>query len=165
MTLLATGGLICEDDSGSRRALSAVLARKGFDTVGTVESAEDLLARAGRPDVRVILLDLALAGMAGLGILASLRAVAPGAAIVLVSPFVDLRGAAVEAGAYELVDPHDLRELERCLDRLVVEGAGDGDQRPEESDSAEPPIGAVAAPLLPRRGRRRTKAFPASPSS
>ncbi len=126
MTLLATGGLICDDDFGSRRALSAVLKRKGFDTVATVQSAEDLLAHAGHPGVRVILLDLALAGMAGLRIIASLRAVAPSAVIVLLSPFAGLRRAAVDAGAYELVDPHDLRELERCLDRLVAEVVVDG---------------------------------------
>ena len=165
VTLVATGGLICDDDSGSRRALSAVLTRKGFDTLATVESAEDLLASAGRPDVRVILLDLALAGMAGLGIIACLRAVAPRAAIVLLSPFVGLRAAAVEAGAHELVDPQDLRQLERCLDGLVGEVADGGGQGLEESGSAKSSIAPLPAPGRGPRGSRRTKALPASPSS
>ena len=127
MAIVATGGLICDDDQESGRALSAILARKGFTPIATVERADDLLAGAGRPAVRVILLDLALAGVSGLGIVPALRAVNPRSAIVLLSPFAGLRPAAVDAGAYDLVDPRDLRDLERCLDRLAAEEENTGD--------------------------------------
>lgn len=141
-----------------------MLARKGFTHIEAVTSVEQLVRIARRPDVGVILLDLALAGMAGLGIVATLRAVAPGSAIVLLCPFSGLRAAAVEAGVYDFVDPHDLRDLDRCLDRLVAESESNG-QRPGDNGSREPSTGAVPGPGPVSTGRRRTKAFRASPSS
>ncbi len=141
-----------------------MLTRKGFAPLVTVESAEELLAGAGRPGVRVILLDLALAGLAGLGIIPPLLAVAPNAAIVVLSPFAGLRAAALQGGAYDLVDPQDLRDLDRCLDRLVAEAANADDQRPEMSGSPEPPVATLSAPGPQLSGSRRTKAFPASPA-
>lgn len=88
-----------------------------------MDSAEDLLGVAGGVQTRVVLLDLALAGVAGLRIIPALRAVAPDCDIVLLSSFGSLRTAAIQAGAYDLVDPCDLRQLEHCLDRLRVERA------------------------------------------
>lgn len=110
----------------SRRALTAILTRRGFTIVATLESAEALLRAAGGTQANVILLDLSLAGVAGVRIVPALLTVAPGCAVILLSPFGGLRGAAVEAGAYDLVDPSDLRDLERCLDRLSTETRVDG---------------------------------------
>ncbi len=142
-----------------------MLTRKGFGPLAAVESAEELLAGAGRPGVRVIVLDLALAGMAGLGIISPLLAVAPNAAIVVLSPFAGLRTAAVQGGAYDLLDPQDLRDLDRCLDRLVADVADGDGQGPEISGSPEPPVATLSAAGPKLRGSRRTKAFPASPRS
>ena len=121
MTPVTGGGLICEDDVGCSRALRAMLRRKGFGIVATVSSADELLAAAAHAEARVILLDLALAGLAGLRIITPLRNLVPGAAVVVLSPFVNLRSAAMEAGAYDLVDLRDPRELERCLERVMAE--------------------------------------------
>jgi ActR/RegA family two-component response regulator len=118
VTLVTAGGLICEDDSGSRRALSAILVRRGFSVLATVDSAEELLRAASGVRADVILLELDLAGVAGLGIIPALRAAAPRSAIVLLSPFDGLRAAAIEAGAFDFVDPSDLRDLDRCLEGL-----------------------------------------------
>ena len=120
MTPVTGGGLICEDDVGCSRALGAMLTRKGFGIVATVSSVDELLTTAAHADVRVILIDLALAGLAGLGIIPPLRNLVPGAAVVVLSPFVDLRSAAIEAGAYDLVDLRDPREVERCLERVMA---------------------------------------------
>lgn len=134
MTVFHAGGVICEDDVAACRALDAILTRRGYTVLATVSSAEELLRAVAGLQAQVILIELALAGLAGLRILPALAAVAPGCAVVVLSPFVDLRPSAIEAGAYDLVDTRDLRDLDRCLDRLVAEtaasvsspGAGNG---------------------------------------
>ena len=125
VALVAAGALICEGDLACRRAIRAILTRRGFTVMTTVDTAEELLRAAAGQQTSVILMELALAGRAGLRIIPALGAVAPGCAVVLLSPFSDLRRAAIEAGAYDLVDPRDLRDLERCLDRLASETGAD----------------------------------------
>ena len=114
-------GLVYDDDPDTRRAVVAILARCGFQVAGYVASPADaLVAATANPDV--IVLDLALSGSRGLGILAALRAVAPGCALVVLSPFGALRQAALEAGACDFIDKRDMRQLEGCL-RAVAEQA------------------------------------------
>ncbi len=140
--------MICEDDPACRRALVAILNRWGFSGPTTVDSADELLRVAPGQEVGVILIQLALAGLAGLRIIPALAAAAPGSAVVVLSSFSDLRHAAIEAGAYDLVDPRDLRDLERCLDRLTSEAGerlpspapGNGAAQPPRRDGARAPV-------------------------
>lgn len=110
--------LVCGDGAASGGALQTIVDRSGFRVLASVDSAERLLwmAATSRPDV--IVLHLGVVGFCGLRIVGILKAVDPDCAVVLVSPFVTLRGPAMEAGAYDLVDADDLRDLQRCLARL-----------------------------------------------
>jgi ActR/RegA family two-component response regulator len=89
--------------------------RRGVEVVGVLESAGDLIsmASATRPDHIVV--DLALSGELGLGIVGALRDAAPKCAVVVLCPFDSLRQPALRAGASELFDFTDLRKLDRCL--------------------------------------------------
>lgn len=93
----------------------------GVDVVDIAGEVRDVVERVRplRPDL--IVLELALAGASGLGIVPALIATVPGTAVVLLSAFGSLREDALRAGAYDLVDCDDLRELRRCVRRLVTE--------------------------------------------
>ncbi len=117
--------MICESDSASRRALTAILTGRGFRILATVDCADTLLHTAMGVQANIILLELSLAGVAGLRIVPALLTAAPGCAVVVLSSFDGLRAAALDAGAYDLIDPSDLRDLENCLDRLLTETRAD----------------------------------------
>ena len=143
-------GLVYDDDPDTRRAVAAILARCGFDLAGHVASPADALVAAGSlPDV--IVLDLALSGARGLGILAALHAVAPACTLVVLSPFDRLKEAALDAGACDFIDKRDMRQLERCL-RRVAEQAAPGP--PADAPTAQP------STVPARSGSRSTNAFP-----
>ena len=98
--------------------MEAILDRCGFDAVRDTSSVGEALdlAREAAPDVVVV--DLLSAGVLGLGLVRSLRCVAPECRVIVLSAFDTLRPAALEAGALELVASSDLRLLEACLRRL-----------------------------------------------
>ncbi len=114
-------GLIYSDDAGTRRAVTVLMDRRGFDVVGEVVSASDAIEATERTRPHAIVLDLALAGVLGLGILGRLMAAAPGCSILVLSSFDELRPAVLDAGASHVVSECDLRELEGCLERVAHE--------------------------------------------
>lgn len=117
------------DDEETARAVEAILDRCGFDLVTGTSSLCEVLdqVQLAAPDVAVV--DLLSAGLLGLGLVRSLRRVAPECRVIVLSTFDTLRPAALEAGALELVPSTDLRLLEACLRRLSgvagVQVAGD----------------------------------------
>ncbi len=119
-------GLIWEDDAGAQRAVESVMERCGFQVVAVVASAPLAMRVAQRRRPHVIVLDLALTGELGLKVVPQLTTAAPGVAVVVLSSFNTLEGAALEAGACELLDKSDMRQLERCLQwvahRSLTEG-------------------------------------------
>ncbi len=98
-----------------------IVERSGVEVVEVGGWVGDVVehVRPLRPDL--IVLELALAATSGLGIVPALLAAVPGTAVVLLSPFNGLREDARQAGAYDLVDDHDLEQLRRCVRRLVAE--------------------------------------------
>lgn len=151
--------LVYEDDAATRRAVGVIADRCGFDVVGEVESAADavLAAELSRPDAIVV--DLALTGVLGLGILRTLQVAAPECAIVVLSSFETMRRPALQAGAYEFVGNSDLRRLERCLRRVAREAA----LRVEAGGNGTGPdahgVPAATSPSLPLlAGSRSTNA-------
>lgn len=114
--------VICEDDPGLATALSATVTHLyGVRVAASVSSASDATAATAlcRPDLVVI--DLAIAGEQGLGVIGVLHDAAPGCAVVVVVPpaFVGLQSDAVASGAMTLVESTDLRSLQCCIEHLT----------------------------------------------
>ena len=98
---MATRVLIVDDHPLTRSALSALLGQNGFDVAGEASDGEEAIdvARSLQPDL--ILLDLAMPGLDGLGALPRLREVAPECEVVMLTASVaeeNLLGA-IRAGA------------------------------------------------------------------
>lgn len=113
--------VVCEDDTVMEAALIDTLnGLYAFDVVAAVTSGDEAVAAVARTQPNVVVLDLALAGEAGLRIVPALREAAPACAVVVLvpSPFGRLRASAEEAGAMALVELEDLRPLRRCLEQV-----------------------------------------------
>lgn len=123
--MTAPGGLvavICEDDPGLVTALATTVTHLyGVRLAASVTSAPEATAATAlcRPDLVVI--DLALAGEHGLGVIGVLHDASPGCAVVVVVPpaFVGLQADAVASGAMTLVESSDLRPLQCCIEHLT----------------------------------------------
>jgi hypothetical protein len=116
--------------------------RCGFAVLYNGEPARDIPTAVGRLRPDLLVLELALAGARGLGIVPAVLDAAPGCRVVLVSTFDKLRAPALEAGAYDLVGRDDFRDLEQCLRRLQAEAGrhcGPGSGEAEGTAAAMPP--------------------------
>jgi DNA-binding NarL/FixJ family response regulator len=98
---MATRVLIVDDHPLTRDALAALLGQHDFSVVGEAADGEEAveLARSLQPDL--ILLDLSMPGIGGLGALPLLREAAPGCEVVMVTASVAEENllAAIRAGA------------------------------------------------------------------
>ena len=113
--------IVYDGEASSCRAVSAVAEAAGAAVVAVSKATPDLAqVRAVRPDV--VVLELALAGARGLGIVPALLGALPQCAIILLSPFDTLRESALDAGAYDLVGKDDLHDLGLCFRRLATRG-------------------------------------------
>ncbi|HEX6491034.1 MAG TPA: response regulator transcription factor [Gaiellaceae bacterium] len=98
---MATRVLIVDDHPLTRSALSALLAQNGFDVAGEASDGEEAIGVARRLQPDLILLDLAMPGLDGLGALPRLREVAPDCEVVMLTASVAEENllAAIRAGA------------------------------------------------------------------
>lgn len=103
------------DDVDTRLAVEVILDQCGFDVVAEATSVDDAIGTAADFTPDAVVVDLALSGTMGLEIVPRLLAVAPDAAVVVLSPFAGLHGRALELGARELLDKYDLRPLRSML--------------------------------------------------
>jgi len=98
---MATRVLIVDDHPLTRDALAALLAQHNFSVVGEAEDGEQAIevARELQPDL--ILLDLTMPGIGGLGALPLLREAAPSCEVVMLTASVAEENllAAIRAGA------------------------------------------------------------------
>jgi DNA-binding NarL/FixJ family response regulator len=98
---VATRVLIVDDHPLTRDALTALLGQHDFSVVGEAADGEQAVeaARSLQPDL--ILLDLSMPGIGGLGALPLLREAAPGCEVVMVTASVAEENllAAIRAGA------------------------------------------------------------------
>jgi ActR/RegA family two-component response regulator len=114
--------VICEDDAALAAALAdTVTLVYGLRLAATVASAAEAIAATARFQPALVVIDLALAGQLGLGVVAALHEAAPECAVVVVVPatFVTLEVEAVAAGAMTLIEPSDLRPLQCCIEHLT----------------------------------------------
>lgn len=114
--------VICEDDPALATALAdTVVHLYGLRLAAAVASAAEAVAAVGLAKPDLVVIDLALAGDVGLGVIATLQEAAPGCAVVVVVPpaFVGLQPEAVASGAMTLVESSDLRSLQCCIEHLT----------------------------------------------
>lgn len=138
--------VVCEDDAVVATALIDTLnGLFGFDVVAAVDSGDEAVAAAARTKPDVVVVDLALAGEAGLGIVAAVVEASPQSAVVVLvpSPFGRLRASAEEAGAMALVELSDLRLLRRCLEQIHINAHA---QSCPSCPAARPATTAAAGP-------------------
>lgn len=114
--------VICQDDVALATALvDTVTNVYGLRLAASVASAAEAIAATAHFQADLAVIDLALAGDLGLGVVAALHEASPGCAVVVVvSPtFVTLEVEAVAAGAMTLVESSDLRPLQCCIEHLT----------------------------------------------
>ena len=126
MTTGPLRGLIWDDDAVAERAIRALMEQCHFEVVAVATSVSGALKAAQRTQPHAVVLDLALTGELGLKIVPELAALAPGVAVVLLSPFAALEAHASDAGACGLMDKSDLRLLTRCLQSVARQCLADG---------------------------------------
>ena len=128
--------LIADDEPLATERLQLLLARsEGAALVGTASDGESAvsLSQALKPDL--LLLDIAMPGLDGIGVARALAAQAPSPAVIFVTAFDQFAVAAFEVEAVDyLMKPVDPRRLQRSLDRartyLQTRGqAGDARQQ------------------------------------
>ena len=114
--------LIADDEPLAAERLQLLLARaEGAQLVGTASDGESAtsLAAALHPDV--LLLDIAMPGLDGIGVARALAAQSPSPAVVFVTAFDQFAVAAFEVEAVDyLMKPVDPARLQRALDRARV---------------------------------------------
>lgn len=127
--------VVLEDETAIRSAVAVIFGRSGFE-VATTETAADAVDAAKRMQPDAIVVDVALTGARGLGLLSDLLVVSPHSAIVLLSAFEALRDPALRMGARALIGVTDLRPLEQFLEHMTEPAHVDCDCCPPVTEGA-----------------------------
>ena len=117
-------GLVCEDDVVVSRAIVVAMRRCGFQSITEVATGREAVVFAGLAQPQVAVIDLALAGARGVGLLGDVVRAAPRCRVVVVSPFEALRSRALAAGASAVCQLPDLHRLQRCLHKALGHAGG-----------------------------------------
>ncbi len=115
--------LIVDDDRNTRESLGRALQRDGY-TVLTAETGNAALTLAQDHDLDLVLTDLKMPGLDGLGFLEGLRVVQPDVSAILISAFasVDTAVKAVRRGVCDVLEkPIRLRDVRRAIKRAISE--------------------------------------------
>ncbi|MGE5505213.1 MAG: sigma-54-dependent transcriptional regulator [Actinomycetota bacterium] len=119
--------LLVDDDRAICRTLDLHFRQGGF-TVTAVHSAEDGVAKAGAPEVDVVISDIRLPGEDGMALLADIKARRPTLPVIMITAFHDFETtvAAMQGGAIDYVPkPIDLDELDAAVERALSRGRED----------------------------------------
>jgi CheY-like chemotaxis protein len=114
--------LVVDDDAAMREVLEEFFVAKGYQVRAAVDGAAavtELTVRA--PDV--VLLDIDMPGLSGVEALPTLKALAPGTAVIMVSGTTDVEVArrALAAGAFDYASkPVDLNRLLESVETAVA---------------------------------------------
>lgn len=137
--------LVVEDRAGVRAMLLDTLAAEGFRAEG-VESGEAAVARLREARFDLVVSDLQLPGMSGIGLLSAAREVDPMLPVVLLTAFGTVEGAvqAMKEGAYDfLTKPVDADRLLLVAQRAIEKRRMATDNlllRDELRDRLDPPV-------------------------
>ncbi len=120
--------LIVDDDEGIRAVLEELLTLKGFETIAAA-SAVDAVRVLGDHVPNVILLDIAMPGLSGLDALPTMIAMAPTAAVIMVSGSSDeeIARQTLARGAFDyVIKPIDVVYLMRSIDAAIAATSNEG---------------------------------------
>src|SRR2546423_7171393 len=111
--------LIADDEPIADERLQLRLARaEGAQLVGTASDGDSAINLTGALHPDVLLLDIAMPGLDGIGVARALAATNPSPAVVFVTAFDQFAVAAFEVEAVDyLMKPVDPNRLQRALDR------------------------------------------------
>jgi two-component system response regulator AtoC len=96
--------LIVDDEPSLRHVLQAILAREGYE-VETAEGGEAALERLKARPADLVITDLKMPGMDGMGLLAALRAEVQPTTVIVMTAYgsTETAVAAMQAGAYDYI--------------------------------------------------------------
>jgi DNA-binding NtrC family response regulator len=117
--------LIVDDDPPSRRGLKLLLSNAGY-AVEEAADGEEALERAGTFLPSVVVADLVMPKLDGLGLLKALRETLPWASVILLTAHasVETAVAAMKQGAYDyLTKPVDVPRLKLLVEKALEQGA------------------------------------------
>lgn len=120
--------LIVDDDDGIRAVLEELLTLNGFETLAAA-SALDAVRVLGQHAPNVILLDIEMPGLSGLDALPIMIAIAPTAAVIMVSGNSDeeIAKKTLARGAFDyVIKPVDVAYLMRSIDAAIATTSNDG---------------------------------------
>lgn len=121
MVLARSRILIADDEPNVLATMSAILRQEGYD----VEEAQDgaqAVAAIGRTHFDLVLTDLNMPGVDGLGVLAAVRQRSPSTVTVVVTGYASIETAltALQLGAYEyLFKPTEVNDLKQAVRRSL----------------------------------------------
>jgi len=132
--------LVGDDDASIRETFEQHLGEAGFE-VKSGASAEEALGMLGSFEPALVITDLKLPGMDGLGLLDRIKTDMDDVEVVLITAHEDMKSAvaAMKAGAYDyLVKPLDLDQVDLVIRRGLRERALRGRMRRLTDTDAEP---------------------------
>jgi DNA-binding NtrC family response regulator len=121
MAVLPRRILVVDDEPLIRWCISETLGAAGYGITEAQDAASALKALAEMPEPNVILLDLRLPDSSDLGLLEKIRAIAPAAAVIMMTAFgtPEVTAAALNLGARRvLAKPFDMQDLEHVVSSL-----------------------------------------------
>ncbi|MGH2625722.1 MAG: sigma-54-dependent transcriptional regulator, partial [Anaerolineales bacterium] len=113
--------LVVDDDAGSRAAVAEALRVEGHE-VATAQGGRAALEMAKEQPFDVVISDIRMPGLDGLGLLRGLRAASPDVSVILMTAFGTVEAAlqAIKEGAYDYVSkPLHLDELLLTVGRAL----------------------------------------------
>ena len=117
--------LIVDDEASSRRGLRLLLGNAGYVVEEAADGAE-ALEKAGSFLPAVVIADLVMPKLDGLGLLQALRETLPWASVILLTAHasVETAVAAMKQGAYDyLTKPVDIPRLKLLVEKALAQGA------------------------------------------
>jgi len=113
--------LVVDDEPLIRWSINETLAAAGHQVTEAADAASALQAVTDARDFDLVLLDFRLPDSNDLGLLATIRRLAPAAAVVMMTAFgsPEMPSGAIELGASQVLNkPFNMQELERVVHAL-----------------------------------------------
>lgn len=155
--------LIVDDDRNTRASLQRALERDGYSVLVAKDGKEALSIAQGPGEIDLVLTDLQMPGLDGLGFIEGLRVVRPTVPTILISAFADMDTAvkAGRRGVYEVLEkPIRLREVRRAIKR-AFKGRAPHVPRAISRPSKSRPTPTAPKPEAPHLGRPLVGSSPA----